>query len=66
VGSRAGRELNEMPGPAYLLERKDQIPLTPEQVTRTQELFDDMRNAAIPTGERMIAADRPGGGLYIR
>src|SRR5690606_28787331 len=50
-------ELNGMPGPAHLLELKDQIPLTPEQVARTQALFDEMREAAIPAGERMIAAE---------
>jgi hypothetical protein len=50
-------ELNGMPGPAHLLELKDQIPLTQDQVTKTQALFDDMRNAAIPTGERLIQAE---------
>lgn len=56
-GLALAAELNGMPGPAHLLELKDQIPLTPEQVTKTQELFDDMRKAAIPTGERVIAAE---------
>jgi Spy/CpxP family protein refolding chaperone len=46
-----------MPGPAHLLELKDQIPLTPDQVGKTQALFDDMRKAAVPTGERLIAAE---------
>jgi Spy/CpxP family protein refolding chaperone len=50
-------ELNGMPGPAHLLELKDQIPLTPDQVAKTQALFDDMRKAAIPAGERLIAAE---------
>lgn len=46
-----------MPGPAHLLELKDQIPLTQDQVTQTQRLVDDMREAAIPAGERLIAAE---------
>lgn len=50
-------ELNGMPGPTHLLELKDQIPLTEEQVAKTRALVDDMRKAAIPTGERLIAAE---------
>lgn len=56
-GLALSAELNGMPGPAHLLELKDQIPLTPDQVTKTQALFDDMRKAAIPAGERLIAAE---------
>ena len=56
-GLALAAELNGMPGPAHLLELKDQIPLTPDQVGKTQALFDDMRKAAIPTGERLIAAE---------
>ena len=56
-GLALAAELNGMPGPAHLLELKDQIPLTQEQVTQTQALFDDMRKAAISTGERLIAAE---------
>lgn len=50
-------ELNGMPGPAHLLELKDEIPLSADQVEKVQALFDDMRKAAIPTGERLIAAE---------
>lgn len=56
-GLALAAELNGMPGPAHLLELKDQIPLTPDQVAKTQALFDDMRKAAIPAGERLIAAE---------
>jgi len=56
-GLALAAELNGMPGPAHLLELKDQIPLTPEQVAKTQTLFDAMRQAAIPAGERLIAAE---------
>ena len=47
-----------MPGPTHLLEFKDQIHLTADQVTKTQALLDQMRKAAIPTGERLIAAEQ--------
>lgn len=50
-------ELNGLPGPAHLLELKAQIPLAAEQVRAIQGLFDAMRAAAIPVGERLIAAE---------
>lgn len=56
-GLALAAELNGMPGPAHLLELKDQIPLTQEQVVKTQQLLEDMRKAAVPTGERLIAAE---------
>lgn len=56
-GLALAAELNGMPGPAHLLELKDRIPLTLDQVAKTQALFDEMRNAAIPAGERLIDAE---------
>jgi Spy/CpxP family protein refolding chaperone len=50
-------ELNGMPGPAHLLELKEQIPLVPDQVVAIQKLFDDMKKAAIPVGARLIEAE---------
>lgn len=57
-GLALAAELNGMPGPSHLLELKDRIPLTSEQVDKTQALLDEMRKAAIPTGERFIAAEK--------
>jgi len=57
-GLALAAELNGMPGPAHLLELKDQIPLAADQVTKTQVLLDEMRKASIPTGERLIAAEK--------
>lgn len=56
-GLALAAELNGMPGPAHLLELKEQIALTQDQVAKTQALLEDMRKAAIPTGERLIAAE---------
>lgn len=50
-------ELNGVPGPAHLLELKDELSLTPDQIEKIQALFDDMRKAAIVAGERLIAAE---------
>ena len=57
-GLALAAELNGMPGPAHLLELKDQIPLAADQVAKTQVLLDEMRKASIPTGERLIAAEK--------
>ena len=57
-GLALAAELNGMPGPSHLLELRDKIPLTPDQVEKTQVLLDEMRKAAIPTGERFIAAEK--------
>ena len=57
-GLALAAELNGMPGPSHLLELKDKIPLAADQVDKTQVLLDEMRKAAIPTGERLIAAEK--------
>ncbi|EFO29275.1 conserved hypothetical protein [Roseibium sp. TrichSKD4] len=51
-------ELNGRPGPAHLLELKDQLQLTPEQVTKIEGLHADMKREAIAAGERFISAER--------
>lgn len=51
-------ELNGVPGPAHLLELKDVIPLTAEQVAITEALFEQMKEAAVHAGEKLIQAER--------
>ena len=51
-------ELNGVPGPAHLLELKDKIPLTSDQVELTEKLFAQMKESAIEAGERLIQAER--------
>ena len=51
-------ELNGVPGPAHLLELKDEIPLTGEQVTEIELAYEEMRAAAIAAGERYIEGER--------
>jgi hypothetical protein len=50
-------ELNGMPGPVHVLELKDQLSLSPQQLSQIQLLLEDMRKAAIPAGERLISAE---------
>lgn len=57
-GLAKAAELNGVPGPAHLLELKDQIGLTPDQVSAIQAIFQTMREAAIKEGERLIALER--------
>lgn len=50
-------ELNGKPGPAHLLELKDDLNLSEKQVEQITALFDEMKAEAILAGERLIAAE---------
>ena len=62
---RAGRgwglalaaELNGIPGPAHLLELRDEIGLTDDQVSAIEAIFAAMQAEAQTAGERLIAAE---------
>jgi len=47
-----------MPGPAHLLELKDEIALTPGQVEAIVGIYERMRARAIAEGERYIAHEQ--------
>ena len=57
-GFAKAAELNGMPGPAHLLELKDEISLTPDQTTAIKSLHQDMQRQAIAKGERFIALEK--------
>lgn len=57
-GLARAAELNGIPGPAHILEMKERIHLTPDQTARVQALFETMRAAAIPAGEKLIALEQ--------
>lgn len=57
-GLARAAELNGIPGPAHLLELKDQIPLDQDQVDRIRALYEDMKTKAIAEGERLIELER--------
>lgn len=50
-------ELNGVPGPAHLLELKEQIGLSTDQVDQIQSIFKAMQTEAKAAGERFIAAE---------
>ena len=56
-GLAKAAELNGLPGPFHLLELKDEIPLTREQVTAITAIHERMREAAVAEGEHFIAAE---------
>jgi len=56
-GLAKAAELNGMPGPAHLLEMRDEIPLDEMQVGRIEALYAEMRAAAIVEGEKLIALE---------
>ena len=51
-------ELNGMPDPAHLLELKNEIPLSADQVPAITAIFGRMRADAIAEGERLITRER--------
>lgn len=57
-GLAKAAELNGMPGPAHLLELKDEIALTPDQITAIEGLFLDMQRQAITAGEELIRLEQ--------
>ncbi len=56
-GLARAAELNGMPGPAHLLELKDRIPLSRDQVAAITDIFEGMRAAAIAGGELLIVRE---------
>lgn len=57
-GMARAAELNGMPGPAHLLELKDEIELSTDQLERITALYQDMQTKAVEEGEKFIAHER--------
>lgn len=56
-GLALAAELNGVPGPAHLLELRDEISLSPDQVAAIQAIFDEMQSEAVAAGARLIEAE---------
>jgi Spy/CpxP family protein refolding chaperone len=50
-------EINGAPGPAHLLELKDELGLAPAQVEAIERSFAEMQADAVTAGERLIGAE---------
>lgn len=57
-GLAKAAELNGVPGPVHLLELKEAIGLSPEQVAKIQALFKGMKEKAIRYGRKLIDLER--------
>jgi len=57
-GLAKAAELNGMPGPAHVLQMKNEIALTPEQEQQVRTLFNQMKSRAIPLGKQLIELER--------
>ena len=57
-GLAKAAELNGMPGPAHLLEMKDEIDLSAKQVRAVEDLFKKMKQEAISLGLELIELER--------
>ena len=57
-GLAKAAELNGVPGPAHLLEMKDEIALSAKQVREIENLFKKMKQEAIPLGLELIELER--------
>ncbi len=57
-GLAKAAELNGVPGPAHLLEMKNEILLSREQTVQIEALFNQMKTQAIELGERLIANEQ--------
>jgi len=53
-GMAKAAELNGVPGPIHLLELKDEIPLSAEQVSAITRLYHKMKSQAVETGTQLI------------
>jgi hypothetical protein len=53
-GLAKAAELNGVPGPAHLLEMKEEIDLSAKQIQAIEEIFKKMKQEAIPLGLELI------------
>jgi len=57
-GLAKAAELNGVPGPAHLLEMKNEIDLSSKQLQEIEDLYKTMRKEAIPLGIELIELER--------
>ena len=57
-GLAKAAELNGMPGPIHLLEMKEEIKLSPEQIRKIKDIYQRMKGQAIPLGLKLIKLER--------
>ena len=58
MGYAKAAELNGYPGPAHVLELATELRLSPDQLTRTQQLFKSMQSDAVAIGRTLVDRER--------
>jgi Spy/CpxP family protein refolding chaperone len=58
MGLAKAAELNSYPGPMHVLELKDELRLTREQVEQAQRAFDEMKQRATKLGRAIVDRER--------
>ena len=57
LGMAMAAEMNGYPGPKHVLELKDSLNLSQEQIKHVQTFFEDMRQEALALGKAIISAE---------
>lgn len=58
MGFARAAELNHFPGPAHVLELREKLGLSPDQVSAVRASFGRMEGAAKPLGAQLVAQER--------
>ena len=58
MGLAKAGELNDYPGPKHVLELADKLGLSKKQLEKTQQLFLEMEEQAIPLGKKIVAQEK--------
>ena len=66
MGFALPAELNHYPGPKHVLDLAAELELTGDQRERTQEVFDEMKDAAQRLGREIVEREKHLDGLFAR
>ncbi len=58
MGMAKAAELNHFPGPKHVLDLAAALELSPDQIGKTEQLFNQMKKEAIPLGKKLVEAER--------
>lgn len=58
MGFAKAAELNGIPGPLHLLEMKEEIELTEEQIKKIEAIYNAMKAEAITFGNELVSAEK--------
>lgn len=58
MGFAKAAELNHYPGPKHVLQLGDQLKVSPEQLTKMQEIYERMHQQAVIYGEQILQQEK--------